>query len=69
MLATSGRPSPVSAAVAAAAPPAVDRFPEMQALVAERRSDRPVQPMSGTDLIGAVVHVLATAIEEGWDLS
>jgi hypothetical protein len=51
MLAT-GRPSSVSAAVAAAAPPAVDRFPEMQALVADRRPDRPVQPMSDTGLIG-----------------
>jgi hypothetical protein len=52
MLATSGWASVVSAVVSTASAPAVDRFPEMRALVA-----------------GAVVHVLATAIEEGWDLS
>jgi hypothetical protein len=39
----------------------------MEALVAERR--RPVPPMAGTAAIGAVVHLLATAIEEGRDLS
>jgi hypothetical protein len=31
--------------------------------------DRPVPPMAGTAAIGAVVHLLATAIEEGRDLS
>ncbi len=41
----------------------------MEALVAERRPDRPVPPMAGTAAIGAVVHLLATAIEEGRDLS
>ena len=41
----------------------------MEALVAERRPDRPVPPMAGTVVIGAVVHLLATAIEEGRDLS
>ena len=42
----------------------------MEALVAEGRPDRrPVPPMAGTAAIGAVVHVLATAIEEGRDLS
>jgi hypothetical protein len=40
------------------------------ALVAERRPDRPVPPMAaGTAVIGTVVHLLATAIEEGRDLS
>jgi hypothetical protein len=34
-----------------------------------RRPDRPVPPMAGTAAIGAVVHLLATAIEEGRDLS
>ncbi|MFE0378650.1 hypothetical protein ACFW1M_24390 [Streptomyces inhibens] len=37
--------------------------------VAERRPDRPVPPMAGTAAIGAVVHLPATAIEEGRDLS
>jgi hypothetical protein len=37
----------------------------MEALVAESRPDRPVPPMAGTAAIGAVVHLLATAIEEG----
>ena len=37
------------------------------ALVAERRPDRPVLPMAGTAAIGAVVNLLATAIEEGRD--
>ena len=41
----------------------------MEVLVAERRPDRPVRPMAGTAAIGAVVHLLATAIEEGRDLS
>ena len=41
----------------------------MEALVAERRPDRPVPPMAGTAAIGAVVHLLGTAIEEGRDLS
>jgi hypothetical protein len=41
----------------------------MEALVAERRPGRPVPPMAGTAAIGAVVHLLATAIEEGRDLS
>jgi hypothetical protein len=41
----------------------------MEALVAECRPDRPVPPMAGTAAIGAVVHLLATAIEEGRDLS
>ncbi|WP_176739917.1 hypothetical protein [Streptomyces sp. Ncost-T10-10d] len=41
----------------------------MEALVAERRPDRPVPPMAGTGAIGAVVHLLASAIEEGRDLS
>ena len=31
--------------------------------------DRPVPPMAGTAAVGAVVHLLATAIEEGRDLS
>lgn len=31
--------------------------------------NRPVPPMAGTAAIGAVVHLLATAIEEGRDLS
>ncbi len=35
----------------------------------ERRPDRPVPPMTGTSVIGAVVHLLAAAIEEGRDLS
>jgi hypothetical protein len=37
--------------------------------VAERRPDRPVPPMAGTAAIGAVVHLLDTAIEEGRDPS
>jgi hypothetical protein len=41
----------------------------MEALVAERRPGRPVPPISGTAAVGAVVHLLATAIEEGRDLS
>jgi hypothetical protein len=42
----------------------------MEALVAGRRPDRPVPPMAaGTAAIGTVVHLLATAIEEGRDLS
>ncbi len=40
-----------------------------EALVAERRPDRPVLPMAGTAAMGAVVHLLATAIEVGRDLS
>ena len=40
----------------------------MEALVAERRPDRPVPPMAGTAAVGAVVHLLTTAIEEGRDL-
>ncbi|MGW6144716.1 hypothetical protein [Streptomyces sp. NPDC055140] len=39
------------------------------ALVAERRPDRPVPPMAGTAAIEAVVHLLATATEEGLDRS
>jgi hypothetical protein len=34
-----------------------------------RRSDRLVPPMAGTAAVGAVVDLLATAIEEGRDLS
>jgi hypothetical protein len=34
-----------------------------------RRPDRPVPPMAGTAAVGAVVDLLATAIEEGRDLS
>jgi hypothetical protein len=34
-----------------------------------RRPDRPVPLMAGTAAVGAVVHLLATAIEEGRDLS
>jgi len=41
----------------------------MEALVAERRPDRPVPPMAGTAEVGTVVHLLATVIEEGRDLS
>ena len=41
----------------------------MEALVAEGRPDRTVPPIAGTAAIGAVVHLLATAIEEGRDLS
>jgi hypothetical protein len=41
----------------------------MEALVAERRPDRPVPPIAGTAAIGAVVHLLAAAIEEGRDPS
>jgi hypothetical protein len=41
----------------------------MEALVAERRPDRPIPPMAGTAAVGAVVHLLVTAIEEGRDLS
>jgi hypothetical protein len=41
----------------------------MEALVAERRPDRPVPSIAGTAAIGAVVHLLATAIEEGRDPS
>jgi hypothetical protein len=37
----------------------------VEALVAERRPDRPVPSMAGTAAIGAVVHLPATAIEEG----
>ena len=37
----------------------------MEALVAERRPDRPVPPMAGTAAIAAVVHLLATAIGGG----
>jgi hypothetical protein len=40
----------------------------MEALVAERRPGRPVPLMAGTAAIGAVVHLLAVAIEEGRDL-
>jgi len=35
----------------------------------ETRPDRPVEPMAGTAAVGAVVHLLATAIEEGRELS
>lgn len=41
----------------------------MEALVAERRPDRPVPPMGGTVAIGAIMHLPATAIEEDRDLS
>ena len=41
----------------------------MEALVAGRRPDRPVPPMADTAAVEAVVHLLATAIEEGRDLS
>lgn len=41
----------------------------MQALVAERRPDRPVPPMAGTAAIGAVVHLPGAVIEEGRDRS
>ncbi|MFJ7494522.1 hypothetical protein ACIQZB_25600 [Streptomyces sp. NPDC097727] len=41
----------------------------MKALVAGRRPDRPVPPMAGTSAIGAVVHLPASAIKEGRDLS
>ncbi|MEV6592313.1 hypothetical protein [Streptomyces acidicola] len=41
----------------------------MAALVAERRPDRPVPPMTGTAATGTVVHLSAAAIEEGRDLS
>jgi hypothetical protein len=34
----------------------------MEALVAERRPDRPVPPMAGAAVIGAVVRLPATAI-------
>ncbi|GGL00953.1 hypothetical protein GCM10011588_14480 [Nocardia jinanensis] len=34
-----------------------------------RRPDRPVPPIAGAAAIGAVVHPLATAVEEGRDLS
>jgi hypothetical protein len=34
-----------------------------------RRPDRPVPPMAGTAAVGGVVHLLATAIEEGRGLS
>ncbi|MFB4305684.1 hypothetical protein [Actinomadura sp. GTD37] len=44
-------------------------MPLIQAAVAGRRPDRPVPPMAGTAAIGAVVHLLATAIEEGRDPS
>ncbi len=37
--------------------------------MAGRRPDRPVPPMAGTAAIGAGVHLLVTAIEEGRDLS
>lgn len=37
--------------------------------MAERHRDRPVPPMAGTAAVGAVVHLLATAIEEGRGLS
>lgn len=37
--------------------------------VAGRRPDRPVPPMVGTAAIGTAVHLSATAIEEGRDLS
>jgi hypothetical protein len=37
----------------------------MEALVAERRPGRPVPPMAGTGAVGAVVDLLAAAIEEG----
>jgi hypothetical protein len=37
--------------------------------VAERRPDRPVPPMAGTAAVGVGVHLLATAIREGRDLS
>ncbi|MFE7978362.1 hypothetical protein [Streptomyces shenzhenensis] len=40
-----------------------------EALVAERLPDRPVPPMAGTAATGAVVHLPATAIEEGRDPS
>lgn len=38
-------------------------------VLAGRRPDRPVPPMVGTAAIGTVVHLPATAIEEGRDLS
>ncbi|MFV5993759.1 hypothetical protein ACNPQM_15240 [Streptomyces sp. NPDC056231] len=41
----------------------------MEALVAERRPDRPVPLVAGTAAIGAAVHLPATAIEEGRDRS
>jgi hypothetical protein len=37
----------------------------MEALVAERRPNRPVPPMAGTAAIGSVVRLPAAAIEEG----
>jgi hypothetical protein len=41
----------------------------MEALVAERRPDRPAPPMAGTAAIGAVVHLPGAVIEEGRGLS
>jgi hypothetical protein len=41
----------------------------MEALVAGRHPGRPVPPMAGTGAVGAVVHLLATAIEKGRGLS
>ncbi|GLY70280.1 hypothetical protein Atai01_68990 [Amycolatopsis taiwanensis] len=32
----------------------------MEALVAKRRPDRPVPPMAGTAVVGAVVHLLGS---------
>ena len=37
----------------------------IEALVAERRPDRPVPPMAGTAAIGAVAHLLATCHRGG----
>ena len=34
-----------------------------------RRPDRPVPPMAGTAVVGTVVHLPATVIEEGRNLS
>ncbi|QHA07754.1 hypothetical protein GQF42_34570 [Streptomyces broussonetiae] len=41
----------------------------MEEPVDERRPDRPVPPTAGTAATGAVVHLPATAIEEGRSLS
>ncbi|GAA4226525.1 hypothetical protein GCM10022254_11810 [Actinomadura meridiana] len=37
--------------------------------MAERRPDRSVPPMAGTDAIGAVEHLPEAVIEESWEIS
>lgn len=50
-------------------PPEPLRLPSHGGCSPSRRPDRPVPPLAGTAAIGAVVQLLANAIEEGPGLS